>query len=201
VKLVQLLILVLLSNLSFAGTSDKFESFTVGFEVTKPTEWQFITAEENLENIKKVKLSDEEFHQKMLKYSTAPLVAMMKYSEPYDDLNPSFKVNIKPLGQLKGSDPKKILSLILPQFQKIFQDLSLAQPPTDTKVSGLNAAYMSINYSLAIPDGRVFPTTSEVWIVPRGDFFFIIGAGTRQDEKTGSRKDIQAILNTVVLSQ
>jgi hypothetical protein len=125
----------------------------------------------------------------------------MKYPEPFDDLNPSFKVNIKPLGQLKGADPKQILNLILPQFQKMFQDFALIQPPIDTKVSGLNAAYMSINYSLAIPDGRTFPTTSEMWIVPRGDFFFMIGAGTRQDEKTGSRKDIQAILNTVVLSK
>lgn len=200
-KLVQLLILTLLSSLALAGTPNKFESLTVGFEVTKPLEWKFITAEENLENIKRAKLNDEEFQKRMLKYSTAPLVAIMKYPEPFDDLNPSFKVNIKPLGQLKGADPKQILNIILPQFQKMFQDFSLVQPPIDTKVSGLNAAYMSINYSLAIPDGRTFPTRSEMWIVPRGDFFFIIGAGTRQDEKTGSRKEIQAILNSVILSQ
>lgn len=200
-KVLQLLVLTLFSSIALAGTPNKFESLTVGLEVTKPSEWQFITAEENLENIKKIKLNDAEFHQQMLKYSTAPLVAIMKYPEPFDDLNPSFKVNIKPLGQLKGVDPKQILTLIIPQFQKVFQDFSLVQPPTDTKVSGINAAYMSINYSLAIPDGRIFPTTSEMWVVPRGDFFFIIGAGTRQDEKTGSRKDIQEILNSVVLAQ
>jgi hypothetical protein len=38
---------------------------------------------------------------------------------------------------------------------------------------------------------------SELWIVPRGDYFFMIGAGTRQDEKTGTRKEIQEILKTV----
>ncbi|PHS12126.1 MAG: hypothetical protein COA86_18710 [Kangiella sp.] len=201
-KLVQLLVLTLLSSFALAESSaNKFESLTVGFELTKPSEWQFITAEKNLENIKKIKLNDEKFKQRMLKYSTAPLVAIMKYPEPFDDLNPSFKVNIKPLGQLKGVDPKKILNLLLPQFQKMFQDFSLVQPPIDTRVSGLNAAYMSINYSLEIPDGRKFPTTSELWIIPRGDFFFMIGAGTRQDEKTGSRKDIQTILNSVVLAQ
>src|SRR5262245_4472570 len=37
----------------------------------------------------------------MLKYATAPLVAIMKYFEPYDDLNPSFKVNIT--GDCRGS--------------------------------------------------------------------------------------------------
>ncbi len=58
---------------------------------------------------------------------------------------------------------------------------------------------MRIDYSLTIPDGRFFPTASELWIVPRGDYFFMIGAGTRQDEKTGSRKEILKILNSVEL--
>lgn len=197
----QLILLIIFSSIVHAGDSNRFESLTVGFSVIKPTEWQFVTADENIENLKKIQMSDAEFQQLMLKYSTAPLVAIMKHPEPFDDLNPSFKVNIKPLGQLKGADPKQILNLILPQFQKIFQDFKLVQPPIDDKVSGLNSAYMRINYSLTIPDGRKFPTSSELWIVPRGDFFFMIGAGTRQDEKTGSRKEIRNILESVVLSK
>ena len=145
-------------------------------------------------------MSDAEFKQHMLKYSTTPLVAIMKYPEPYDDINPSFKVNIKPLGQLKGTDPKQILNLVLPHFEKLFQDFKLDQPPMDDTVSGLKSAYMRVNYSLTIPDGQKFPASSELWIVPRDDFFFVIDAGTRQDEKTGSRKEIQNILESVVLS-
>jgi hypothetical protein len=56
---------------------------------------------------------------------------------------------------------------------------------------------MRINYSLQIPDGRSFPTTSEMWIVPKGNYFYMIGAGTRQDEKTGSRREIRQILDSV----
>ncbi len=198
-RIIQILFISLLSFGTFAQDTNVFESVTVGFKVTKPSEWQFVTAEKNLENLKKVQMNDEEFQQLMLKYSTAPLVAMMKYPEPFDDLNPSFKVNIKPLGQLKGTDPKQILGLMLPQFQKIFQDFRLVQEPTDTKVGKLPAAYMRINYSLAIPDGRTFPTASELWIVPRGEYFFMIGAGTRQDGKTGSREEIAKILSNVEL--
>ena len=198
-KLIQALVISLLSFGAFAQDTNVFESVTVGFKVTKPSEWQFVTAEENIENLKKIQTDDEEFQQLMLKYSTAPLVVIMKYPDPFDDLNPSFKVNIKPIGQLKGTDPKKILELILPQFQKMFQDFNLVQPPTDTTVAKLPAAYMRIDYSLAIPDGRTFPTASELWIVPRGDYFFMIGAGTRQDEKTGSREEILNILSSVEL--
>ncbi len=34
-----------------------------------------------------------------------------------------------------------------------------------------------------------------------GDYFFIIGAGTRQDEKTGSRDEIKQILSTVKIDK
>ncbi|MFO7529002.1 MAG: hypothetical protein R6W86_09400 [Marinobacter sp.] len=198
-RIIQVLILVFVSLSAFAQEKNLFESVTVGFKVTKPDDWNFISAEQNRESLERFQMTDKEFHQQMVKYSSAPLVAMMKYPEPFEDLNPSFKVNIKPLGQLKGSDPKEILNLILPQFKKVFQDFNLTQRPTDTEVDGLPAAYMRINYSLAVPDGRVFPTTSELWIVPRGDYFFMIGSGTRQDEKTGSREEISEILSSVEL--
>jgi hypothetical protein len=190
--------LFLMVGLAFAGKSENtFRSVSVGFEITKPESWQFLTAEQNLENLKRTKLNDEEFHQLMLKYATAPLVAMMKYPEPFDDLNPSLKVNVKPFGQLKGIDPKQLLSLVSGQFASIFKDYKLVEGPIDAEVSGIKSGYLRFNYSLQIPDGRTFPTTSELWIVPRGDYFFMIGAGTRQDEKTGSRKEIQEILKTV----
>jgi len=190
-------ILIFLSTGTTYADENVFKSITIGFEVTKPKEWSFVTAQENLDNLKRTKLSDDEFQQLMLKYATAPLVAMMKYPEPYDDLNPSLKVNIKPFGQLKERDGKEVLSLILPQFQKMFKDFQLVQTPTDVTVAGFKAAYVRINYSLQIADGRTFPTTSELWIVPRGDYFFMIGAGTRQDEKTGSRKEIEQIMKSI----
>ena len=160
-----------------------------------------MTATQNLENIKAVKLPDAEFHAAMQKYATAPLVAMMKYPEPYDDVNPSFKVIIKPLGDLKGKSPEELISLSIPQFQRMFKDFVLVQAPTEGAVSGMKSAYARINYTMEIPDGRTFPTTSELWIVPRGDYFFMIGAGTRQDEKTGTRDEIRAILETVKIEQ
>ncbi len=202
----QLMLVILLfvsawGGFTHAGQSDVFTSPTAGFKVTKPAGWHYVTAAQNLESLKATKLSDQEFQAAMLKYATAPLVAMTKFPEPYDDLNPSFKVNIKPFGQLKGKAATDIIGLILPQFQKAFKDYKLVQTPIEVEVSGLKAGYARINYSLQTPDGSLFPTTSELWIVPRGDYFFILGAGTRQDEKTGSRKEIETIIRSVKIEQ
>ncbi len=180
-----------------ADDSDVFFSPTLGLSITKLPAWNFFTAEQNRENLERVLLKDEELQALVAKYSTTPLVLIARHQEPFDDLNPSLKVNARPTGQLEGKSGSEILSLISGSFKDTFQDFAVLQHPTDTKVGGQPAGYMSMNYSLAIPDGRTFPTTSELWIVPRGSYFLLIGAGTRQDEKTGSRADINAMLNSI----
>lgn len=180
-----------------AADPDVFRNPTAGFEVAKPDTWQYATADFTQQNLRATKLSDQDLQAAMLKYATTPMVAMMKYPEPYEDLNPSFKVNIKPLGGLKGRSATEIISVLLPHFEKAFKDYKLVQPPMEVELSGLTGSYVRINYSLITADDQAFPTTSELWIVPRGEYFFMIGAGTRQDERTGSRKEIQDILKTV----
>ena len=188
-------LLLAVSGSAYAG--DEFVNVTAGFRVTKPSEWVYVTASENVENMRAVKLKDEEFHAAMLKYSTAPLVAMMKYQEPFEDVNPSFKVQIKPYGAMKGKPPKEVLEFLLPQIGRVFKDFVIAQAPAEVLVSGIASAYAKVEYTMEIPDGRTFPTTSEMWIVPHGEYFFMIGAGTRQDEKTGTRAEIREILDSV----
>jgi hypothetical protein len=191
----------LFSSITFAAESNVYKNPTAGFSVTKPSEWHYVTAEQNLNNLKATKLNDNEFQAAMVKYATAPMVAMTKHEEPYSDVNPSFKVNIKPLGQFKGKDPKEIIGVMIPQLQKIFKDFKLVQPPTTVMVSGFSSAYARINYTMEVVEIGELPISSELWIIPRGDYFFLLGAGTRQDEKTGSRKEIESIINTIVIAR
>lgn len=195
------LVLILFSGSALSKESSVFSNPTAGFTVTKPVGWHYVTAEQNLNNLKATQLSDKEFQAAMVKYATTPMVAMTKHKEPYDDVNPSFKVNIKPLGQFKGKDSKEIIGVILPQFQKLFKDFELVQPPTNVTVAGISSAYTRINYTMDAAGIGALPITSELWIIPRGDYFFLVGAGTRQDEKTGSRKEVESIINTIVIAQ
>lgn len=197
-----LLIMLLVVTFSYAeDAANEFNNPTVGFSVTKPADWQFATVDQHMENLSRTHLNDKEMQEAMQKHATAPLVVIMKYQEPFDDLNPSFKANIKPLGNLPADDPVAILNLILGSMEKMFKDFTVVQEPSETVVSGLKAAHVRIHYSLEIPDGRTFPTASELWIVPRGKFFFMLGAGIRQDEKTGSREEIQKILSSIVIKK
>lgn len=186
-------------SISSASASDQYVNPTLGLSVTKPSAWVFISAADVAENLERTKLDDKEFEARLQKYASAPLVAIAKHPEPFDDINPSFRLQAKPYGALKGKSPEALLQLVLPQMTRVFKDAVVTQTPTQATVAGISSAYGQIEYTMESPDGRSFPITSEIWIVPRDDHFLLIGAGTRQDEKTGTRQEIRDILDTLTL--
>ena len=169
---------------------------TVGFEIVKPDGWQHLTAEANAANLRAIEMEDKNLQEAIIKYGNAPVVAFTKYAEPYPDVNPSFKIGLRAAGQLAGRDAKDVLAVVLPVLEKALADVAVQEGPVETSVAGLPAAYVRMTYTMSA-GGAQFPTTSEIWVVPRGSFFFLIGAGTRQDEANGTRAEIRAILESM----
>ena len=169
---------------------------TVGLEIVKPDGWQHLTAEANVANLRAIEMEDKNLQKAIIKYGNAPVVAFTKYAEPYPDVNPSFKIGLRAAGQLAGRDAKDVLAVVLPVLEKALADVAVQEGPVETSVAGLPAAYVRLTYTMSA-GGAQFPTTSEIWVVPRGSFFFLIGAGTRQDEANGTRAEIRAILESM----
>ena len=64
-----------------------------------------------------------------------PLVAMSKYKEPYDDLNPLLIVRIRPSpNELQST---QILNAMLPSLQTALTDFKIQVQPEEVHVSGL----------------------------------------------------------------
>lgn len=193
------LALLTLSIDAHAQAVETITNKTVGLEVVKPDGWQHLSAEANAENLRNMEMEDKDLQEAIVKYANAPLVAFTKYAEPYPDVNPSFKIGVRSAGQLAGRDAKDVLAVVLPVVKKALADVVVEEGPVDTAVSGLPAAYVRMTYTMSA-GGMKYPTTSEIWIVPRGSFFFLIGAGTRQDEATGTRAEIRSILEGVKIT-
>lgn len=196
-KIFQLILLIMaltLSRISFA--EEIFNNEKIGLEVTKPEAWVVLTAAENQKNLESIEYGSKGFKDLVLKYATIPVFAFSKYAEPYPDINPSFKINLRPAGKLVGLNAVQIASAIVPTLKRAFPEMITEQVPIAVTVSGFPAAYVRISYILSA-NGADFPTISELWIIPRGSHFFMIGAGTRQDETTGSRAEIQAIVDRI----
>ena len=195
-----LLIVVVLSPASHAqtGNADKnrvFESKVAGFRVTKPESWHDANAEDHLRNLERTKLADEKIHKLLLRFTTTPLVMFTKHKEPHDDVNPSFKMIIKPLGKLDGSNPMKIANMAIGPMKMFFSNFTL-KTMNEVFVSGRKAAYAHIVYDLETQAGLKFRTSSELWIVPRDKHFYLIGAG-RKFGDAEAKKEIRTIIESI----
>ena len=194
--------IALVVNLLFStvvrADENTYSKPTIGLKITKPESWHWTTAAEVQENLERVQHNDESLDKLIKSRATAPLVAMTKYKEPFDDLNPSVKLNVKPLvPSLSADDPVKILEICMTPFSKAFADMKVVTKPKETELAGLKAAYTCIDYTLVTADGQEFPTRSRMWIVPRGKMFFMIGTGMRQDGRTGKRAELDKIIESI----
>ena len=85
-----LFVILFISSEVLAG--EIFNNPTVGFSIEKPDDWHYLTTDQISENRKNMRMKDEELKEAVQKYATAPLVAISRYLEPYDDLNTTVQV-------------------------------------------------------------------------------------------------------------
>jgi hypothetical protein len=169
---------------------------TLGFSIRKPSSWHYLTAEEHREALKRSESADPRFKELVTKYSRTPFLAITTHKEPYDDLNPSLRVNVREAGDLKGKPPERMVELTSSTLSRVLKDFAVVEGPAATKVSGHPAGYMRASYTYEA-GGISWPVMGEFWFVPRGDLLFVVGASTRQDEKSGSRKEVRGIIDTI----
>jgi hypothetical protein len=185
---------VIVSPESFA--QDTYSNATLGFSIRKPSAWHNLAAEQHLENLKRSNIQDPKFKEFVARYAQAPFWAIVKHMPPYDDLTPTIKANTREAGTLKGTPPEKVVELMTSGLARILKDYVVAEGPVATTLAGHPAGYLRANFTHEA-GGRALPASTELWIVPRGDLLFIIAASTRQDEKSGTRKEVRSIIDTV----
>ena len=182
-----------------AHAQELYENKTLGLSVQKPAAWYFITDKQYRDNIARTKMTDAEFQSLMLKFSSAPVFAITKYRVPYDDLNPSVKITVRPAGRANARNLLTVTKIVVAGIAKMVGKVDSIEEPKSMQISGFPAAYAAIDFTLETQEGRQFPTKSQLWIVLKDDLLFLIGAGTRQDERTGSRQEVQWVIDSIRL--
>lgn len=151
----------------------------LGVRISKPPGWHTLTEREQAENLEDL---PPNLRAALASYANAPKIAFTKFAEPYNNVNPSLVIRAGQANKLAGETASYILSRTLaPAIAAV--DGQLAVNIRDAKVGGRPAAYARIDYLLRA-DGKAFPTASEIWVVPRGRYFLLIGAGTRVIRRT-----------------
>ncbi len=180
-----------------SNTGDNmFHHAGAGFSITKPTDWKYLSPEMAVAARQSVKLDDQELEKMIKENPNAPLVVLTRYQEPYPTLNPSVSVNMTPM-PVQGIAPKDFLNLMLTEgVQKMFPDMTYVDEVQDANIDGLNGAYTKVKYTMMAGDMK-FPTTTRMWLVPRGKVMFTVGMSGPQEGPDASEESFQEILKSI----
>lgn len=192
---------LLVMAVSAAEVTDRLENPTAGIVVVKPAGWHTGTIQQVEANRAKLRLNDEELQKAIQQSASAPLFVFTRYPEPYDRLNPSIQVALRPLGPLVGRTPVEIMQVAVEPLKKALKDFRLVSEISATTVSGMPAAYMKGAYTLVTQDGRAYPALSRLWIIPRGSFMFFIGMGSPQEGPDVSEDEFTAFVKSIEIQR
>ena len=177
--------------------TNTFTSPTAGFSITKPASWVWGTTEQIAKGREAIRLKDKELEQQIRERANAPLIVILKHQEPYDDLNPSVQVQLRPLGQLEGKSAVEMLNIILPTLQRAVTDFTIIEPIKEATVGGQKAAYMKSKYSVKNAEGREFRALSRLWIVPKGSFILMVSISGPQEGPDVSEPEFAEVIRSI----
>lgn len=187
-----------------AGKSNEEEVFHhpgVGFSLTKPMEWKYLSPEMVQAARQSTKLDDKELEKAIKANPNSPLVVITRYHEPYPTLNPSVSVQITNLS-IEGMPPKDFLSMNMEVMKRAFPDLTYVDKVQDTNVDGISGAYTKVKYTYTMAEGgQKFPTLARTWMLPRGNKIFIISMYGPQEGPDVSDEAFDKILGSIKIDK
>ncbi|MBK7959704.1 MAG: hypothetical protein IPK03_17455 [Bacteroidetes bacterium] len=172
----------------------------LGFQIDYPKTWTVNSVDDYYANLDKIKLQDSAFDNMIKKSASIPFLFISKYKEPYEDLNPSIKINTRPYGNLKGKSLTEILNIIIPQFEKLFANFKVQEGPIEIKLDGITATYIKFYYSLKTKEGKEYLSCSEMYMIDKGNYYYMIESAQKQDESNLKDPKFRDILKTIKLN-
>jgi hypothetical protein len=176
-----------------APAQDRVENASAGVSLQRPPSWQTATAEAIQANRERVRLSDSAFQRALVTRSALPIIALMKYPEPFEGLNPSVQITLRQ--SLKGT-PTQLLTGALLAMRRGFADLSIVGPVETTEISGLPAARVRVTYTLRTTT-QSWRVLSRIWLVPRGPLMFLIGMSGSESGPDVCESEFAAVLQSI----
>ena len=107
----------------------------------------------------------------------------------------------RPLGEAAKLSASDILNSTVKVLQQSFEDFALLEGVNKVEVGGLGGAYLKATYSVASPTGEKFKVLSNMWVVLRGDYMFIISMSGPPEGPDLAEKEFAEILASIKIEK
>lgn len=183
-----------------AQDARRFHDEVAGFSLSKPEGWHFGTVESEQQNRERVTTGNTQLDELVRTRANASLVTVMKYPEPFEKLNPSIKVILRPLGPLQGKSSSEVASVFVAGLKGAIPGFQVDGEIEEVVISGLPGAQVKAHYSIGVVgQGTKYEVRSRTWVVPRGPYVFMIAmSGPASGEDVSEAEFHQALASVEI---
>lgn len=179
---------------------NRFFDPVTGVSIDKLPNWAFMSLDAEVANRRAVSVGKAETDEHMHDGATPPLVVIARYPEPSEKPNPTLKITLRPLGELRGVPALDVTRAVAQVMAGAVPSFALDGEIAPARVSGLDAGTFRAHFTLEVPRlGRSFVIKTQAWIVPRGDDGFIIAVSDPTNGAENYEADLEAMVSTVVI--
>jgi hypothetical protein len=167
-----------------------------GISIEKPRGWNVIPPSAAMENLRGLRFDDPRV-KAVIGQGEAPFIVLLKYPPDTEGVNPTLKVNYRPLAApLRGMTAIEVLNALYGAMSRTMDNVELLDAPAPVQFAGGTGAHFRLSYSLVGSGGTPFHVISEMWLTLRGDYAVILGAGYGADEPAETAAEIAAASRT-----
>lgn len=175
---------------AMAAAGERIAAPVGGISIEKPAGWSMLPPDATLRNIKEIDFDTP------LRPANAPLITLTKYPLSHPGIIPTIKVQYHYFPGATALGPEGVAKLMIGDLRRSLGDLTVVDEPAAIQVSAMPAAHARVSYTLRRGKESLGSIT-ELWVVNRGNGFFVIGAGYAPDEPAVSLSEINAALASV----
>ena len=185
---------------SLPADENRFYSPVAGISIDKQPSWSFMSLEHELANRQAVSVGNANTDAVMHDSTTAPLVVIARYPEPSEKPNPTLKITLRPLADLRATPPVDIARAVAKVMSQAIPTFEVEGHARALEVGGLPGATFRAHFTLEVPHlQRTFPVSTEAWIVPRGEYAVIVVTSDPTGGAGNYDPDFQAMVKSLVI--
>lgn len=188
-------LLLTLSTLPAIAADDahRFTDPAAGLGVTRPATWQFVDL------AKPVVDAGADGAAAPAKPPLGPVVEMRKLDGVTTALKPNFKATLKAFGEIPREDAKWFFETTVASVQAHMPGATLTTPVHAVKVGGRDGLHAAIEAAAPSSEGVVETGTVELWMVPLGDVYYLLGGSYPRDDRA-AQAEFRSIIASLELA-
>lgn len=159
-----------------------------GLSITKPPQWSFQT-----------RATDRDVRGGISE-ALVTIVEVVKDKALSDDLSPTVIISLIDREAIAFTVPRSLFKFCISHLEEEFGSTTVKEGPTDVTFAGLKGLYARISATAVAGFEEPTPVCFEAWLLTSSKHFYFIDAVCREDERTGSRKELRQIVETIKIT-